>query len=294
MGIKSLTGFLRASVPSCLSAHERARDLPFRRIAVDVSIFMYKFAYRTGEDAQQSSHLCTVRFSDLHNSLETEGFHVIYVFDGKPCAAKQPTIEKRARRRERMDAVGEEKREERKRKAPPVRVTAQHYSALKRLFDAKGIPYLQGKGDAEKACAWLNKFGVVDAVASDDFDALAYGATHMVRNLVNREKIEVVDREAIKRELGLDEEGMTRFFVLSGCDFAPFRYGPRRAIGMLRGEEEKERGWRRGEAMSVAMGEFRNEECPFSKVKGKAAEVVGRVVVGNVLGKVLSERKEVG
>lgn len=44
------------------------------------------------------------------------------------------------------------------------------------LLDAMGLPYVNAPGEAEATCALLNRAGKVDAVASDDGDALLYGA----------------------------------------------------------------------------------------------------------------------
>jgi 5'-3' exonuclease len=43
---------------------------------------------------------------------------------------------------------------------------------------------VQAPGEAEAELAQLNKAGLIDAVVTDDNDALIFGATHVIRKFV--------------------------------------------------------------------------------------------------------------
>ena len=50
------------------------------------------------------------------------------------------------------------------------------------MLDSMGVPYIKGKGEAEKMCAALNQAGIVDACISDDGDCFLYGAKVVYKN----------------------------------------------------------------------------------------------------------------
>lgn len=53
--------------------------------------------------------------------------------------------------------------------------------SLKRMIELFGFDLFKGTADGEKAASLLNQLGVVDGVMSDDSDAVAYGASSVLR-----------------------------------------------------------------------------------------------------------------
>jgi flap endonuclease GEN len=52
----------------------------------------------------------------------------------------------------------------------------------KMFLDALGVESIKSTGEAEALCAQLNAEGLVDAVISEDSDAICYGAQVVLRN----------------------------------------------------------------------------------------------------------------
>jgi Holliday junction resolvase YEN1 len=87
-----------------------------------------------------------------------------------------------------------------------------------------GVPHHEAPGEAEAECARLQQEGIVDAVWTDDSDAMMFGATHLIRSHYEGKKkstthIRLFQAQKIKETSGLDREGMVLFAMLSGGDY---------------------------------------------------------------------------
>ena len=93
---------------------------------------------------------------------------------------------------------------------------------LQELLQLFGVPYIVAPMVAEAQCAFLNASGQVDAVVTDDCDALLFGAQAMWRSLYNdRRYCEVYEAREVERELGLTRDHLIRMAMLLGCDYTP-------------------------------------------------------------------------
>ncbi|CAI5965090.1 unnamed protein product [Closterium sp. NIES-64] len=93
---------------------------------------------------------------------------------------------------------------------------------VQELLQQCGVPYIIAPMEAEAQCAWLAQHGVVDAVVSDDCDALLFGAPTLWRHLFSdRHYVEVYRAEDVQRELGLSKRHLVRMAMLLGCDYTP-------------------------------------------------------------------------
>jgi Holliday junction resolvase YEN1 len=97
---------------------------------------------------------------------------------------------------------------------------------LKETLEHLGIPWHKAPGEAEAECAELQKLGVVDAVWTDDGDALMFGCTTLIRffrkpkGKKDLEKVRVYKSKRITKQYkGLDREGLVLLAVLSGGDY---------------------------------------------------------------------------
>ena len=248
MGIKSFSRFLEDEAPASMSIFSNLSRYNARTMAIDVSIYMYKFAY----SPQSTPQSCARQFLRMNERLVRAGIRSIYVFDGRPSAQKRDTIRQRAKRRE---VVSRQDR-------PRGRVTTHHFSTLKQMLVSRSISFLHAQGDAEKTCAWLCQNGFADIVASDDYDALAYGAPIVVRNLNNDVRVEI-DRRAILTRTGLSESDFLNFCILCGCDFTPrgFRMGMERALSIVRSDDGTTRLYDHLDA-AIAEFDYRSNDHP--------------------------------
>ena len=265
MGVKSLTSFLQQETPHALCVFDDLTRYRRMTMAIDVSIYMYRYAYAR----ESTSQHCVQQFMRLNQRLAAAQVRPVYVFDGKPSAQKRDVIRHRARRRERVDAQSAPRR---------PRVTADHYARLRAALQAERIAYVQAEGDAEKACAWLCMMGFAHLVASDDYDALAYGAPLVVRNL-NSSVFTEINRRALLRHAGMSERQFVEFCILSGCDFTPKGccLGMRRALETTRATHPSPYT----PALLSAVREYSITEVPLSAQMSCATFLV-RGVVGAI------------
>jgi holliday junction resolvase YEN1 len=55
---------------------------------------------------------------------------------------------------------------------------------FKDVIDAFGFQHMEAPGEAEAELAWLNDFGLIDAVLTDDVDTLLFGGRKVLRKCV--------------------------------------------------------------------------------------------------------------
>lgn len=55
-------------------------------------------------------------------------------------------------------------------------------SGMKRLLEIFGVKWRMALAEAEAELAYLNRYGVIDAVLTDDLDALIFGALRVIKN----------------------------------------------------------------------------------------------------------------
>ncbi|KAJ7771089.1 PIN domain-like protein [Mycena maculata] len=99
---------------------------------------------------------------------------------------------------------------------------------LKVLITAFGYHYHEAPGEAEYELSYLNKLGAIDAVITEDSDALVFGAKCIIRTLglINRPSVEddclVYKAEHIESSgIQLSKGGLLLYVLLAGGDYNP-------------------------------------------------------------------------
>ncbi|CAL1695341.1 unnamed protein product [Somion occarium] len=127
---------------------------------------------------------------------------------------------------------------------------------LKELLGIYGIEWRMARGEAEAELAFLNRVGVIDAIMTDDVDALMFGAKTIIRNVsltlsgnksapaldcegkASKHHVKVYNAEDIRTNLNvaLTKGGMFLFALLSGGDYGNGirGCGPQIAHGLAR------------------------------------------------------------
>jgi holliday junction resolvase YEN1 len=114
----------------------------------------------------------------------------------------------------------------------------------KELIELFGFPTHSAPGEAEAECAFLQRAGIVDAVLTEDSDALMFGCGVTFRNWSSGKSsgpvthINVYDLETIKKDSGLTPAGMVLVALMSGADYIPegiARCGIKTALEAARG-----------------------------------------------------------
>lgn len=183
------------------------------------------------------------------------GIKPVYVFDGKPPVMKESTLEERKQAKqtamEKWKRALEEKKtkEARKFAMGTSKLTSAMVEESKELLDSLGIPYVQAPGEGEAQASIMAKKGKVDAVASQDYDSLLFGAPVLLRNIsiTGRRKVAGKERyitiqpekivlKEVLESLGIDRKKLIYMALLLGTDFneGVRGVGPKTAIKILK------------------------------------------------------------
>jgi flap endonuclease-1 len=229
MGIKNLNSFLRDNCPESIKCTSLA-DLSGKKIAVDISIYVYKYA---GDDSLVENIYLMLATFRYYNIIP------IFIFDGKPPAEKKELLQKRrADKREAeneynqlknalesADAIDEEKKEEivtnmDALKKKFVYVNREQIEKVKEMIRAYGLTYYDAPGEADELCAMLVAKKKAWACLSEDMDMFVYGCRRVLRylSLLNHNVV-LYDTKSILQELGITLKEFREICVLSGTDY---------------------------------------------------------------------------
>lgn len=230
MGIRYLNRILRTNCAEYVRCINLA-DLSGKKIAVDVSIYMYK--YETDDLLIENIYLMISIF--LHYNITP-----IFIFDGKPPDEKKELLKKR--REEKMDAEKEYNKlktrfddndaaldEEQKQelvsnmdqlKKQFVYINKDKIRRVKELIASCGVTYYDAPGEADELCALLVIKKKVWACMSEDMDLFVYGCTRVLRyfSLVNHTAV-LYYMKGILTEINMNQDEFREICVISGTDY---------------------------------------------------------------------------
>ncbi|MDQ1371464.1 MAG: Flap endonuclease 1 [Candidatus Thermoplasmatota archaeon] len=236
-------------------------DLSGRSVAIDAFNTLYQFLASIRQpdgtplmdrDGRVTSHLSGLLYRTA--SLLEAGIRPAYVFDGEPPELKRKTIEARKAVRQEAEAEWKKARAEGDMKralsmaSRSSRLGHDMVQESKALLDALGVPWLVAPGEGEAQMARMVSEGRVWAGASQDYDALLFGTTTLVRNLTlaGKRKLpsgktqevipEIVSLGEVLSRLGLTREQLVDVAVLIGTDFndGVRGIGPKRALAAIK------------------------------------------------------------
>jgi flap endonuclease-1 len=182
------------------------------------------------------------------------GIRLVYVFDGKPPELKKKTIEERRAVREQaakewktaVDA-GDMKRAL-SMASRSTRLESDMIAEAKLLLDAMGVPCVDAPGEGEAQMSHMVRKGDVWAGASQDFDAILFGAPNLVRNLTLAGKRrlpsgktvdvtpEIVTLGQVLAALDVTREQLVDIGILVGTDFneGVRGIGPKKSLALIK------------------------------------------------------------
>lgn len=227
MGIKYLNNFLKENCPKSIKCISMS-DLSGKKIAIDISIYLYKYA----------SENCLIENIYLMISIFRHyNITPIFIFDGKPPAEKKELLQ--CRRDAKKDAENEYNRlkgclaesitEIDKQeiianmdvlKKQIVYITKNQINKVKELIVSAGVTYYDALGEADELCAMLAIKERVWACLSEDMDMFVYGCPRVLRyfSLLNHTAV-LYCMENILQELKLTQKEFRQLCVLSGTDY---------------------------------------------------------------------------
>ena len=240
MGIRNLNRFIQQRCPDT-STRIHLRDLSGKRIAVDTSIYMYRYS---GEGALlENMYLMASVFR--HYDI-----HAVFIFDGPPPPQKTDIIELRRKKKDQAkrqyDALAEIIKEKkhatatatsysssvetteiddiedtmRELKKQFVRLRDCDIANVKELLVSFGFATIDAEGEADVLCAKLSLKKRVDACLSDDTDMFVYGCPVVLRHisLLNHSVVSYDTREILKK-LTLTQQEFKMMCVVCGTDY---------------------------------------------------------------------------
>jgi flap endonuclease-1 len=183
-----------------------------------------------------TSHLSGILFRMA--SFMEKGIKPVFVFDGKPAALKQATVDERRKIRDEAgekwrEAVERGDEEEAYRQArSAARVDDTIIATSKDLLGLMGIPVVQAPGEGEAQASHMVAKGDARYVVSQDYDTLLFGAPALVRNLTVSGKRKIRGRQIVVSPerivladtlagLRLTREQLIEVGILVGTDFNP-------------------------------------------------------------------------
>lgn len=199
-----------------------------------------------------TSHLSGLYYRTLN--LLSKGIKPIFVFDGKSPEEKYSEKEKREQmkieaRIKYEKAIEEgEIAEAAKYAKQIIKLTPQMVEESKKLVEAMGLSYIQAPSEGEAQAAYMARIDRnIYAVASQDYDALLFGAPRIVRNLTLAKKRklatgasvlinpEIVELDEVLNFLQIDLDRLICLGIIIGSDFNPGikGIGPKKALKIV-------------------------------------------------------------
>lgn len=237
-------------------------ELSTRTLAIDAFNTLYQFITVIRQPdgtplmdkrGRITSHLSGIFYRTI--KLLEVGIKPVYVFDGKPPIFKKRTVEEREEHRKEAErkffeaAKRGDIEEMRKYAVQSARLQDYMVSSAKELLDAMGIPFVEAPSEGEAQAACMAREEKVWAAASQDYDALLFGAPRLVRNLAITGKRKLPGRNVyvevkpelillneVLKELGISRRQLIWMGILLGTDYnekAP-GVGPKKALELVR------------------------------------------------------------
>ena len=227
MGIRNLNRFLRDNCPEsirCINISE----LSGKKIAVDISIYLYKYE---SDNALLENMYSMISIFRYYNIIP------IFIFDGKPPPEKKALLQKR--REDRVSAQKEydalqlqlnskEYSDDKQDiiaamdqlKKQLVQINKNKIENVKSLIRAYGATYYDALGEADELCALLVIKKKVWACLSEDMDLFVYGCTRVIRyfSLISHTCV-LYYTKGILDELQMTQREFKEVCVLSGTDY---------------------------------------------------------------------------
>ena len=228
MGIQFLNKILRENCDKSIWQIGIA-ELSGKKIAVDISIYLYK--YESNGTLLESIYLMLAIFRE-YNIIP------IFVFDGKPPPEKKELLQKRRqdkaaakneynKLKDQLEQITNEidKKNEiietmDQLKKQFVYITHEKIEKVKELIRAYGATYYDAPGEADELCALLVIKKKAWACLSEDMDMFVYGCSRVLRYLsLTNQSIVLYHTKGILANLNMTQKEFREICVLSGTDY---------------------------------------------------------------------------
>ena len=219
MGIPYLTKFLKSNCSKKSIYTIPMSKLFGKKIAVDTSIYMYKF---------ERENMLIPKFHQLISTFKYYKITPIFVFDGIPPIEKKDLLDKRRiikhnnqlkYDRLQMDHdINSYEMTQLKKKL--VYITKDKINKVKDLFTAYGITWIDAPNEADELCAALVYQNKVWGCLSEDSDMFAYGCTNILKNLnLQTHTLTLYNLPNMLDEMNLTSQNFKNKCISMGTDY---------------------------------------------------------------------------
>lgn len=229
MGIRNLNKFLRTNCSESIYFKSLC-ELNGKKIAVDISIYMYK--YKADNCLIENIYLMLSIFKH-YNIIP------VFIFDGKPPKEKHELLNKRKNEKQiakteynilKKKLQNETELDEFDKhelilnmdllKKQFITINKDDINTVKSLIRAYGASYYDAHGEADELCAMLVIRDKVWACLSEDMDMFVYGCPRVIRylSLLNHTAV-LYNLPEILSQLGLTHNELMEICILSGTDY---------------------------------------------------------------------------
>ena len=253
-------------------------DLSGQRFAVDAYNTIYQFLSSIrGQDGTPlmdfkgnvTGHLTGIFYRNAR--LLENGIRPIYVFDGKPPDEKKNVLDERKAHKTEAEAAWKSALEKgnmaeaRKAAQATSRLTQKMVGEAKELLSYMGIPVVDAPSEGEAQASQMVIEGTADAVASQDYDCLLFGAPLLLRNLSigGRRKLpgkseyvdvapEFIALDDALSTLGVSRQQLIWMGILVGTDFdeGVKGIGPKKALKIVKESKSMKEAAEKADAAS--------------------------------------------
>jgi 5'-3' exonuclease len=224
-----LNTFLRTKCSSRSISKTHLKNLQGMRVAVDTSIYMYRFI---GDKA------LTENFYLMCSLFRRYNITPIFIFEGKPPKEKNEELEERKKAKKKAekeyyylknmlekekDILAKQEIELKmdKMRKKFIRIKNKHIKSVKVLFQNYGMSYVDAPGESDVLCAYFSKSGIVDACLSEDMDMFVYGCPIILRYFsLLKHNCVIYNMNNIIDELQMTHNDFKTLCIVSGTDYS--------------------------------------------------------------------------
>jgi len=229
MGIRYLNRFLKENASPSIKFCKLS-ELSGKKIAVDISIYMYRFA---ADNILIENIYLMLSIFRYYNIIP------IFIFDGKAPPEKKELLQKRKEDKQEAEKeynhlkktleLNKDMNDVDKQdiiynmdilKKKFVSISKIDIENIKNLIRAYGATYYDAPCEADELCAMLTMKEKVWGCLSEDMDMFVYGCPRVIRylSLLNHTAV-VYDMKGILNNLGITQKEFREVCVLSGTDY---------------------------------------------------------------------------
>jgi flap endonuclease-1 len=229
MGIRNLNRFLNDHAANSIKLCNLG-ELSGKTIAVDISIYLYKFSL--DDTLIENIYLMLAIFK--HYDIKP-----IFIFDGKPPPEKYELLQKRKEDKKEAEdkylilqqtlTLNKDMNNADKQeliynmdmlKKNFISISKRDIETVKNIITAYGATYYDAIGEADELCALLTIKNKVWACLSEDMDMFVYGCPRVIRYISLLKHTAVLyDVKDILINLGITQKELREICIISGTDY---------------------------------------------------------------------------